>query len=95
MSKMTPKLWAQWKDFRLAEATPDHAGKMAKQQLERTMKYAKMIYKIIDNVDKEGDGGVQFPAWVQSKMTKSMDYLQSVYNYLDGKDGLEDKFQDD
>ena len=73
----------------------DHEGKMAKQQLERTMKYAKMIYKIIDNVDKEGDGGVQFPAWVQSKMTKSMDYLQSVYNYLDGKDGLEDKFHDD
>ena len=94
MSKMTPKMWAEWKDFRLDEATPDHEGKMAKQQLERTMKYAKMIYKIIDNVDKEGDGGVQFPAWVQSKMTKSMDYLQSVYNYLDGKDGLEDKFQD-
>ena len=95
MSKMTPKMWAQWKDFRLDEGTPAHEGKMAKQQLERTMKYAKMIYKIIDNVDKEGDGGVQFPAWVQSKMTKSMDYLQSVYNYLDGKDGLEDKFQDD
>ena len=56
MSKMTPKMWAQWKDFRLDEATPDHEGKMAKQQLERTMKYAKMIYKIIDNVDKEGDG---------------------------------------
>jgi|TARA_B100000085_G_C18309117_1_gene417526 hypothetical protein len=74
------------------EAT-DHEGKMAKAQLERSMKYAKMIYKIIQNVDKGGDGGVQFPAWVQSKLTKSMDYLQSVYNYLDGKDGLEDKFQ--
>ena len=35
-----------------------------------------------------------FQQWVQSKLTKSMDYLQSVYNYLDGKDGLEDKFQD-
>jgi len=23
-----------------------------------------------------------------------MDYLQSVYNYLDGKDGLDDKFQE-
>ena len=69
----------------------DHEGKMAKSQLERSMKYAKMIYKIIDNV---GDGGeVSMPAWVQSKLTKSMDYLQSVYNYLDGKDGLEDKFQ--
>ena len=73
--------------------TDDHEGKMAKSQLERSMKYSKMIYKMIDNV---GDGGeVQFPAWVQSKLTKSMDYLQSVYNYLDGKDGLEDKFQND
>ena len=59
---MNHKMWAKWKDFRLDEATPDHEGKMAKQQLERSMKYAKMIYKIIDNV---------------------------------GKDGLEDKFQDD
>ena len=50
-----------------------------------------MIYKIVDNV---GNGGeVSMPAWVQSKLTKSMDYLQSVYNYLDGKDGLDDKFQ--
>jgi hypothetical protein len=55
------------------------------------MEYAKMIYKIVDNV---GDGGeVQMPAWVQSKLTKSMDYLQSVYNYFDGKDGLDDKSQ--
>ena len=69
----------------------DHEGKMAKAQLERSMEYAKMIYKIIHNV---GDGGeVSMPAWVQSKLTKSMDYLQSVYNYLDGKDGLDDKFQ--
>ena len=69
----------------------DHEGKMAKAQLERSMEYAKMIYKIIDNV---GNGGeVSMPAWVQSKLTKSMDYLQSVYNYLDGKDGLDDKFQ--
>tara|TARA_S200002703_G_scaffold23311_2_gene20109 strand:+ start:609 stop:872 length:264 start_codon:yes stop_codon:yes gene_type:complete len=69
----------------------DHEGKMAKSQLERSMKYSKMIYKMIDNVGKGGE--VEMPAWVQSKLTKSMDYLQSVYNYLDGKDGLEDKFQ--
>ena len=76
--------------FKVNEAS-DHEGQMAKAQLERSMEYAKMIYKIVDNV---GDGGeVKMPAWVQSKLTKSMDYLQSVYNYLDGKDGLDDKFQ--
>ena len=71
----------------------DHEGKMAKSQLERSMEYSKMIYKIIQNVGKGGE--VSLPAWVQSKLTKSMDYLQSVYNYLDGKDGLEDKFQEE
>ena len=35
----------------------DHEGGMAKSQLERSMKYAKMIYKIVDNV---GDGGDKF-----------------------------------
>ena len=78
------------KKYDVNEAS-DHEGKMAKAQLERSMKYAKMIYKIVDNV---GNGGeVSMPAWVQSKLTKSMDYLQRVYNYLDGKDGLDDKFQ--
>ena len=72
----------------------DHEGSMAKSQLERSKEYAMMIYKIIQNVDKDGDGEVQFPAWVQSKLTKAEDYLQSVYNYLDGKDGLDDKFQE-
>jgi len=71
----------------------DHEGQMAKSQLERSMKYSKMIYKMIQNVDK--GKGVEFPAWVQSKLTKAEDYLQSVYNYLDGKDGLEDEFQDE
>tara|TARA_Y100001937_G_scaffold663_1_gene783 strand:- start:5925 stop:7241 length:1317 start_codon:yes stop_codon:yes gene_type:complete len=69
----------------------DHEGSMAKSQLERSMKYSKMIYDMINNVGQGGE--VEFPAWVQSKLTKSMDYLQSVFNYLDGKDGIEDKFQ--
>ena len=90
---MNHEMWKKWKDFRLNEAD-DHEGKMAKAELERSMEYAKMIYKMIDNVDTDGDGEVNFPAWVQSYLTKSQDYLQSVYNYLDGKDGLEDKFQE-
>ena len=30
--------------------------------------------------DKED---IQLPAWVQSKITKAADYIQSVFNYLD------------
>ena len=69
----------------------DHEGKMAKAQLERSMEYAEMIYKMIGNVDTDGDGEVNFPSWVQSYLTKSQDYLQSVYNYLDGK--IEGKYR--
>ena len=36
----------------------DHEGSMAKSQLERSKEYAMMIYKIIQNVDKDGDGKV-------------------------------------
>ena len=82
------------KNAKLDREGKDHEGSMAKSQLERSMKYSKMIYNMIQNVDKNGDGEVEFPAWVQSKLTKSEDYLQSVFNYLDGKDGLEDKFQE-
>jgi|TARA_R100000030_G_scaffold10520_2_gene7185 hypothetical protein len=90
------RMWGAYQDYarenESVNEADDHEGKMAKAQLERSMEYAKMIYKIIQNV---GDGGeVSMPAWVQSKLTKSMDYLQSVYNYLDGKDGLDDKFQE-
>lgn len=86
---MTHQMWAQWKDFRLQEAD-DHEGQMAKGQLERSMEYSKMILQKIENADSDGDGEVQLPAWVQSKLTTSMEDLQSVHNYLDGKDGLEE-----
>ena len=46
-----------------------------------------MIYKIIQNVDKDGDGEVV--SWDNLNSRR----LQSVYNYLDGKDGLEDNFK--
>ena len=64
----------------------DNEGQMAKSQLERSMEYSKMIYDFMEKFGGDSDK-LQFPAWVQSKL---MDYLQSVYNYLDGKDGLAD-----
>ena len=63
----------------------DHEIEMAHGQLERSMEYSQMILK------KLQDGGYdELPGWVQGKLTKSMDYLQSVFNYYDGKDGLDE-----
>jgi hypothetical protein len=36
------------------------------------------------------DEKAELPAWVQAKLTKAADYLQSVHNYMDGQDGLSD-----
>ena len=57
---------------------PDHEGKMAYKQLKRTSSMAQSLCHRLE--DKEN---IQLPAWVQSKITKAADYIQSVYNYLD------------
>jgi len=56
----------------------DHEGKMAYKQLKRTSSMAQSLCHRLE--DKEN---IQLPAWVQSKITKAADYIQSVYNYLD------------
>ena len=57
---------------------PDHEGKMAHKQLKRTAAMAQSLCHRLE--DKED---IQLPAWVQSKITKAADYIQSVFNYLD------------
>ncbi len=52
MSDMTHKMWSQWKDFRLNEKKGDHEGQMAKSQLKRSVKLARMNYEIIDGMKK-------------------------------------------
>jgi ABC-type Zn2+ transport system substrate-binding protein/surface adhesin len=61
----------------------DHEGKMAKSQLYRTSKMAHMIFQLIEDDD-------QLPGWVQSKITKASDYLESVFAYLDYEELDED-----
>ena len=94
MSDMTHKMWSQWKDFRLNEKKGDHEGQMAKSQLKRSVKLARMNYEIIDNMKKDEDGEVELPAWLQSALTIALENLQSVHTYLDGKTGIDeaDKF---
>jgi len=57
---------------------PDHEGKMAYKQLKRTSSMSQSLCHRLE--DKEN---IQLPAWVQSKITKAADYIQTVYNYLD------------
>ena len=54
----------------------DHEGNMGKRQMFKTAQYAAEIF---DNI-QDGD---EFPAWIQSKMTKVADYIGAVKHYLE------------
>ena len=54
----------------------DHEGSMAKRQMFKTAQYAAEIF---DNIQE----GEEFPAWIQSKMTKIADYIGAVKHYLE------------
>ena len=53
----------------------DHEGSMAKRQMFKTAEYAAEIF---DNIHDDDE----FPAWIQSKMTKIADYIGAVKHYL-------------
>jgi hypothetical protein len=60
---------------------------------ESDMAYSQLI-SIKDNTNKLMDiidPNEQLDAWVQAKLTKSQDYLQSVYDYLKGEEITENK----
>ena len=54
----------------------DHEGSMAKRQMFKTAQYAADIFDMIED-------GQEFPAWIQSKMTKIADYIGAVKHYLE------------
>ena len=58
------------------EHEDDHEGSMAKRQMFKTYEYAADVYNMI----QDGD---EFPAWIQSKMTKIADYIGAVKHYLE------------
>jgi hypothetical protein len=58
----------------------DHEYEMARSQLKTS---ATAIKRLMEKLGK-GEGNLQ--AWVQSKLTKASDYIDSVADYMDAKD---------
>lgn len=54
----------------------DHESDMAKRQMYKTARDATQILQMI----QPGDN---YPAWLQSKMTKVADYIGVIKNYLE------------
>tara|TARA_B100000287_G_scaffold348358_1_gene336614 strand:- start:1916 stop:2542 length:627 start_codon:yes stop_codon:yes gene_type:complete len=63
-------------------------GSMAQGQLKRISELAGMI-------SQEFDDSENLEEWVESKITKSLDYLSSVMNYMRGKDRQGSDWYDD
>lgn len=58
---------------------PDHEVQMARSELYRAGKCAIELQKLLKHVgEQQGLEG-----WVQAKITKAADYLESVYHYMD------------
>jgi hypothetical protein len=60
----------------------DKEGKMAKSQLYQLARYSAMLHDALEEDD-------QLEAWVQSKITKAMDYISKVKHYLEYEMDLE------
>jgi hypothetical protein len=58
---------------------PDHEVQMARSELYRAGKCAMNLHNMLKSVSEQQ--GLE--GWVQAKITKAADYLESVYHYLD------------
>lgn len=64
----------------LADAAErDHEVQMARAELYKIAKYAVKLHEMLKTVS-EAEG---LEGWVQAKITKSADYISSVYHHLD------------
>jgi hypothetical protein len=68
-------------------AERDHEVQMARAELYKIAKYAIKLHEILKGVS-EAEG---IEGWMQSKITKSADYMSSVYHSMD----YENKFSGD
>ena len=65
-------------DFKMLQSMKeevDYEGEMAKSELYRIIENAEELFQMLDDDD-------QLEGWVQSKITKAADYLNSVTQYL-------------
>ena len=65
----------------------DHEYSMARSELDTIVKSAKKLQKKF----KKGEGEIE--AWVQSKITKAADYVNTASNYIDSGEMSKEEFE--
>ena len=66
----------------------DDEPRMLKKELYRIAKYATELYQMVGEYDEMG-GEVDFPSWLQAKITKAHDMMVSSKHYLDGEEKID------
>ena len=66
----------------------DNEPRMLKKELYRIAKYATELYQMVGEYDEMG-GEVDFPSWLQAKITKAHDMMVSSKHYLDGEEKID------
>ena len=66
----------------------DNEPRMIKKELYRIAKYATELYRMVGEYDEMG-GEVDFPSWLQAKITKAHDMMVSSKHYLDGEEKID------
>jgi uncharacterized membrane protein (UPF0127 family)/uncharacterized protein YdhG (YjbR/CyaY superfamily) len=79
-----PEMWDKMTVKGVSEAVKDHEYSMARSELSTVMSAANRLKKKM----KKGEGEIE--AWVQSKITKAADYLDSAADYVDSGEMKED-----
>jgi hypothetical protein len=67
----------------------DDEGYMANVELDQMERAIKALRKKIKKSD------MQMPAWVQSKITKAADYIDTASEYLQSDEGLDESYEDE
>jgi hypothetical protein len=91
--KKTPDDWIKGKMKKIHEdhkeiasgKKPDDEGYMARNELDSIEKAVQNLRKSIKS------GRQQLPAWVQSKITKAADYIDTAAEYLDSDENVEEE----
>lgn len=70
-------------------AEQDHEVQMARAELYKIAKHAIKLHEMLKGVSEE----TGLEGWIQSKITKAADYIDSVYHHLDYETNYENQIE--
>jgi hypothetical protein len=83
-NKQTPDNWIKTQMKKTPEPKQDNEGAMTRAELETIKREVEQLKKRITKPDQ------QLPAWIQSKLTRASEYIQTASNYMQSGEDLDE-----